>query len=888
MEHSGDIKRPIQRSIILGSSLFLIALVVLLSIVSYFVLSSSVFQRYDTKLRDVITYVEHNVDADDLDACIQAGTHSQKYDALQSMLNILVDDFELEYLYIVIPSPDVMTNAISATSEAERAAGESDMPLLEETYAYSTEELERYLSYWDSEGISYFRESSEYGEFYTACKPLRNSDGSTIALICADLSIGALQSSLIELFGIILLVVLVLSVLFAIIAHSWISRNITSPLLRLEQSAREYANMSHDVEDVSQVDFVAPDIHTGNEVESLSNAVTKMANDIRTHAYQATSAQMRADNAERDKARLAQEAQSAEKIVELSQSVTSLLTNMPGLSFSKDAETGVYLACNQAFAEYAHKLGPSGVVGLTDYEIFDAETAQHFVDDDKLALSMDRPYVFFEDVFDAAGAPRQFQTTKMKFFDTNGRLCTLGMCVDVTDLMTAQRDTIAARRAYDKAREASNTYYSIARALSVDYLRLYYVDLETDRYVIYRHGETYDDLLIDQQGEGFFDLDRSNVKELIYAPDLESFRETFTKEHILTGIEQRGVFTLSCRVLADGEPRYMNIKASRIEGDENHLILGVSDIDMQMKYEEAAKRVQEERATVARITALSGDYLAIYAVDPETCNYREYSISDELRDVIALRNGDNFFTDVIHKCEEIAYREDFGMIQSLFVKERVISEAKTHGVFLMTFRLVLSEKLVHVSVRAALVEERDGPQLIVGISNIDPQVRREREFAAVKNRANQDALTGVKNKHAYADAEGELNARIAAGENVEFGIVVCDLNDLKLANDTKGHQAGDDLLKQACSTICNVFKHSPVFRIGGDEFAVILQGSDYEHRDELIEEFASINREHSIDNDAVVAWGISISQGDENVAAVFERADSAMYENKRRIKGESR
>ena len=86
----------------------------------------------------------------------------------------------------------------------------------------------------------------------------------------------------------------------------------------------------------------------------------------------------------------------AAKITELKQSISALLDNMPGLSFSKDARTGVYLACNQAFAEYAHKKSPEGVVGLTDAEIFDPETASHFTEDDRMALSMEEPYIFLK------------------------------------------------------------------------------------------------------------------------------------------------------------------------------------------------------------------------------------------------------------------------------------------------------------------------------------------------------------------------------------------------------------------------------------------------------------------------------------------------------------
>ena len=74
--------------------------------------------------------------------------------------------------------------------------------------------------------------------------------------------------------------------------------------------------------------------------------------------------------AEEENHRLIEEIESAAKLADLLGSVASLLTNMPAMSFSKDAETGRYLACNQAFAEYAHKPSPAEVVGLTDYEIF--------------------------------------------------------------------------------------------------------------------------------------------------------------------------------------------------------------------------------------------------------------------------------------------------------------------------------------------------------------------------------------------------------------------------------------------------------------------------------------------------------------------------------------
>ena len=143
---------------------------------------------------------------------------------------------------------------------------------------------------------------------------------------------------------------------------------------------------------------------------------------------------------QRENERLKEEADSNKKIMKLRKSVSDLLTNMPAMTFSKDVDTGKYLACNQAFADYANKETPEGVVGLTDLEIFDEQTAHHFVEDDKKALAMEGPYIFYEDVPDAAGNPRQFQTTKLKFTDDTGRECLLGLCQDVTDAMRIKRE----------------------------------------------------------------------------------------------------------------------------------------------------------------------------------------------------------------------------------------------------------------------------------------------------------------------------------------------------------------------------------------------------------------------------------------------------------------
>ena len=152
-----------------------------------------------------------------------------------------------------------------------------------------------------------------------------------------------------------------------------------------------------------------------------------------------------------------------------------------------------------------------------------------------------------------------------------------------------------------------------------------------------------------------------------------------------------------------------------------------------------------------------------------------------------------------------------------------------------------------------------------------------------------DALTHVKNKGAFSDALEELQLQMNDSRGrMTFAIGVFDCDDLKYINDKFGHDKGDIYLKNASGLICRVFQHSPVYRIGGDEFSVILRNEDYQNRDELVRQFqktgAEINAATEKQWEQVrVSMGISVydPQNDRAVIDVVRRADKLMYEDKR-------
>ena len=165
--------------------------------------------------------------------------------------------------------------------------------------------------------------------------------------------------------------------------------------------------------------------------------------------------------------------------------------------------------------------------------------------------------------------------------------------------------------------------------------------------------------------------------------------------------------------------------------------------------------------------------------------------------------------------------------------------------------------------------------------------RMERKLTSTIQKANTDVLTNVKNRTAHAERIEQISAILKTNPYYEFGIVGADINNLKIANDKYGHEIGDMYIKNCCRMLCEVFTHSPVYRIGGDEFSVILEGQDLANYKELMNQLAEMNRRCSSIREyekgrAHIAMGVAIynPETDMTIDDVIKRADEAMYKNK--------
>lgn len=433
-------------------------------------------------------------------------------------------------------------------------------------------------------------------------------------------------------------------------------------------------------------------------------------------------------------------------------------------------------------------------------------------------------------------------------------------------------------------------YTYIAQALSSDYIDLFYVDIDTGNYIEYSSGDAYDDLAIERHGTDFFDNAFEVAQKRVFREDLDRFLESFTREKIEKALEKDGVFTLSYRICPEGEPIYVHMKIVPIKMKGNSIIIGISNITAQMKEQEAIERIKEENLTYSRLMALSENYVSIFIVDPDTDEYFSVAGKESATRTNEIASaGNDFYSYFLKTRRKYVAIADLEYVSNQFTKDNIIKKINEKGIFILKYRFVLNDELRYAVLKAAFIEEKGVKRLIIGIRDDTEETLRaqetERMLIKARNEANVDVLTGVKNKNAYNNIEKQINKMIEEGIVSGFALVVLDINEVKEVNDTLGHQAGDEYIKKGCNLICNIFRHCPVFRIGGDEFVAIVQGRSYQFIDKIMEVWNRSNQENLQNRDIVIAAGVARYDGEKKLEDVFAKADALMYENKRMLKG---
>ena len=269
-----------------------------------------------------------------------------------------------------------------------------------------------------------------------------------------------------------------------------------------------------------------------------------------------------------------------------------------------------------------------------------------------------------------------------------------------------------------KDADQGEIYANIAQALANDYFSLYYVNLETEDFIEYKSIAAKDELSTERHGDDFFRRARLDALTHLYEEDVQAFLKVFTKENILKQIEETGTFTHVYRLVKFGIPYYVNMKAVRMTRSKKYLIIGVSNVDSQVKEQKLLARARQNQIVYSRLMALAGDYLCIYVINPADNSYIEFQGSSKFDSLGISKDGQDFFADTQKNAGYAVIEEDREEFRRRHTKEVILKDIEKDGEFISTHHLLINDKAVKVALRCVLAKENGEDRLIMGIRKV--------------------------------------------------------------------------------------------------------------------------------------------------------------------------
>ena len=149
--------------------------------------------------------------------------------------------------------------------------------------------------------------------------------------------------------------------------------------------------------------------------------------------------------------------------------------------------------------------------------------------------------------------------------------------------ITCTEEEVVGMEALNAFRDDPRNYASVAQSLASDYMCIYFVHLESNRFIEYYSVPEFERLRLEKSGENFFTFGLKSFLEGVNSVDTERVTRTFTKENVLKTIDEHRAFTIAFRLTFEESDEYVSLKATKMTKDGvDYLVVGISNIDAQI------------------------------------------------------------------------------------------------------------------------------------------------------------------------------------------------------------------------------------------------------------------------------------------------------------------
>ena len=284
-------KKSISRALLFGTATLVLVICVLMGIFGFTAYVRTVLNKDQSYLRDVLQLTMKQIDPDDLEKCIETKTKSDKFEETQHFLDQVKEYYEdVEYIYIIKPlntaNVDNIMDVMVGITDEER---KTDFDFYSVTLGgltgdyYSSDVAKRYLDGLNANEVTFFSNKTEFGYDYTGMMPIKNSKGQAISLLCVDMSMNEISKVMVSYALATLAMMTLIALLAVYLANKWLKNRVTDPLIKLENVSKNFVESSHGAESPDQLVITDPDIHTGDELESLANTTSDMFSSMKNY-----------------------------------------------------------------------------------------------------------------------------------------------------------------------------------------------------------------------------------------------------------------------------------------------------------------------------------------------------------------------------------------------------------------------------------------------------------------------------------------------------------------------------------------------------------------------------------------------------------------------------